>query len=33
MQDVNEVVKSVNYFRQPEFYDHFKFHKYNKKDM
>jgi hypothetical protein len=30
MQDVNEVVESINYWKQPEFYDHFKFNKYNK---
>jgi len=32
MHDVNELVKSINYWKQPEFYDHFKFNKYNKKD-
>ena len=25
-------VNSINYWKQPEFYDHFKFNKYNKKD-
>ena len=30
MQDVNEVVESINYWKQPEFYEHFKFNKYNK---
>ena len=30
MTDVNEVVVSINYWKQPEFYDHFKFNKYNK---
>lgn len=30
MQDVNEVVDSIRYWAQPEFYDHFKFNKYNK---
>lgn len=30
MHDVNEVVKSINYFSQPEFYDHFKFYKYKR---
>lgn len=30
MKDVNEVVESINCWKQPEFYDHFKFNKYNK---
>jgi hypothetical protein len=29
MQDVNEVVESINYWKQPEFYGHFKFYRYN----
>ena len=32
VHDVNELVESINYWKQPEFYDHFKFNKYNKKD-
>ena len=31
VHDVNELVESINYWKQPEFYDHFKFNKYNKK--
>lgn len=30
MHDVNEVAESINYWRQPAFYDHFKFRMYNK---
>ena len=32
VHDVNELVESINYWKQPKFYDHFKFNKYNKKD-
>lgn len=31
MHDVNEVADSIRYWAQTEFYDHFKFNKYNKK--
>lgn len=32
VHDVNELVESINYWKRPEFYDHFKFNKYNKKE-
>lgn len=32
MHDANEVADSIRYWEQPEFYEHFKFNNYNKKD-
>ena len=29
MHDVNEIADSIRYWAQPEFYEHFKFNRYN----